>query len=189
MLIERVSIKDINRAAYNPRVDLKPGDEEYHQLDDSIENYGLLIPLVLNKRNMRLVGGHQRLTVLENRGETEVDCSIVDLDEIREKQLNVALNKAQGVWDDGKLEELFNNLGDRASETGFTLAEIESLQSRIEDALDTEFLDDELGAIEETFNVTIDFPVELKDEINGWIRENTKQPLIDAMVEAARREE
>ena len=105
MLIERVSIKDINRAAYNPRVDLKPGDEEYHQLDDSIENYGLLIPLVLNKRNMRLIGGHQRLTVLENRGETEVDCSIVDLDEIREKQLNIALNKAQGVWDDGKLEE------------------------------------------------------------------------------------
>lgn len=188
MLIERRSIKGINRAAYNPRVDLQPGDEEYQQLHDSIDEYGLLIPLVLNARTNRLVGGHQRLTVLENRGETEADFSIVDLDDIREKQLNVALNKAQGAWDDGKLAELLDGLEDRAIKTGFSLPEIESLKSRIEDALDTDFLDSELEAIEATFNVTIDFPIELKDEVNGWIRENSKKPLIDAMMEAARRE-
>ena len=189
MLIERRSIKEIDRAAYNPRVDLQPGDEEYQQLHDSLHEYGLLIPLVLNKRTNRLVGGHQRLTVLENSGETEADFSIVDLDDISEKQLNIALNKAQGAWDDGKQAELLGSLEDRAIETGFSLPEIEGLQSRIEDALDTEFLDSELEAIEATFNVTIDFPVELKDEVNGYIRENSKQPLIDAMIEAARREE
>lgn len=188
MLIERRSIKAIDRAAYNPRVDLQPGDEEYQQLHDSIHEYGLLIPLVLNKRTNRLVGGHQRLTVLENSGVTEADFSIVDLDEIKEKQLNIALNKAQGAWDDGKVAELLDSLGDRATETGFSLPEIESLQSRIEDALDTDFLDSELGAIESTFNVTIDFPAALKDEINGWIRVNSKQPLIEAMMDAARRE-
>lgn len=126
--------------------------------------------------------------MLENSGETEADFSIVDLDDIGEKQLNIALNKAQGTWDDGKLAELLASLEDRAIETGFSLPEIESLQSRIEDALDTDFLDGELGAIEATFNVTIDFPVELKAEINGWIRENSKQPLVDAMIEAARKE-
>lgn len=189
MLIERRSIKEIDRAAYNPRVDLQPGDEEYQQLHDSMHEYGLLIPLVLNRRTNRLVGGHQRLTVLENSGETEADFSIVDLDEIQEKQLNIALNKAQGTWDDGKLAELLNSLEDRAIETGFSLPEIESLQSRIEDALDMDFLDSELEAIEATFNVTIDFPIELKDEVGEWIRENSKQPLVEAMIEAARREE
>ena len=64
MLIERRSIKEIDRAAYNPRVDLQPGDEEYQQLHASIHEYGLLIPLVLNRRTNRLVGWHQRLTVL-----------------------------------------------------------------------------------------------------------------------------
>mgnify|MGYP002560795209 CR=1 FL=1 len=57
MLIERRSIKEIDRAAYNPRVDLQPGDEEYQQLHDSMHEYGLLIPLVLNRRTNRLVGG------------------------------------------------------------------------------------------------------------------------------------
>ena len=90
---------------------------------------------------------------------------------------------------DGKLAELLNSLEDRAIETGFSLPEIESLQSRIEDALDMDFLDSELEAIEATFNVTIDFPIELKDEVGEWIRENSKQPLVEAMIEAARREE
>lgn len=170
-------------------MDLQPGDEEYQQLHDSIHEYGLLIPLVLNKRTNRLVGGHQRLTVLENSGVTEADFSIVDLDEIKEKQLNIALNKAQGAWDDGKLAELMNGLGERATETGFTLPEIEALTTRIEDALDEDFLDGELGKIEETFNVTLDFPIELKDEVTGYIREHGKDELVELMIEAARKEE
>ena len=83
--------------------------------------------------------------MLENSGETEADFSIVDLDDIGEKQLNIALNKAQGTWDDGKLAELLASLEDRAIETGFSLPEIESLQSRIEDALDTDFWMANLG--------------------------------------------
>ena len=52
-----------------------------------------------------------------------------------------------------------NGLGERATETGFTLPEIEALTTRIEDALDEDFLDGELGKIEETFNVTLDFRI------------------------------
>jgi ParB-like chromosome segregation protein Spo0J len=149
----------------------------------------MLIPIVWNKKTNRIVGGHQRLTVEADRGQTEVDVSVVDLDEIKEKELNVMLNKAQGAWDDGKLAELMESLGARAQETGFSLPEIEALQSRIEDALDEDFLDGELGAIEQTFNVTLDFPVEVKDEVNGYIREHSKEGLVELMIEAARRED
>ena len=189
MLIERLSIKGIDRAAYNPRVDLQPGDDEYEQLKESIEYFGLVVPLVYNRRTNRLVGGHQRLTVLENNGETKADFSIVDLDEIREKELNIRLNKAQGAWDDAKLQKMLDSLGDRATETGFSLPEIESLQSRIEDALDDTFLENELGDIEETFNVTLEFPVERKEEINGYIREHGKDELVELMIQEAAREE
>jgi ParB-like chromosome segregation protein Spo0J len=188
MLLERKRIADLNRADYNPRVELKPGDAEYEELKKSIEQFGLLIPIVWNKRTNRVVGGHQRLTVEENRGQTEVDVSVVDLDEIKEKELNVMLNKAQGAWDDAKLAELFDSLGDRAQETGFTLPEIEALQSRIEDALDEDFLNDELGDIEQTFNVTLDFPIEIKEELNGYIREHGKEGLVELLIEAARKE-
>ena len=95
MQIERKRISDLNRATYNPRIDLIPGDPEYENLRRSITTYGLLIPVIWNKRTNNVVGGHQRLTVLENEGETEVDVSVVDLDPMQERQLNVASTKSR----------------------------------------------------------------------------------------------
>lgn len=46
-----------------------------------------------------VVGGHQRLKVMKDLGFTEVDCVVVDLDESKEKALNIALNKISGEWD------------------------------------------------------------------------------------------
>lgn len=96
MLIERKKIRELNRATYNPRIDLMPGDSEYENLRQSILKYGVVIPVIWNKRTNNVIGGHQRLTILENEGETEVDVSVVDLDDIQEKQLNIALNKIEG---------------------------------------------------------------------------------------------
>lgn len=124
MQIERKKIRDMDRAAYNPRIELIPGDTEYENLRRSITTYGLIIPVVWNKRTNRVVGGHQRLTVLENEGETEVDVSVVDLDETQERQLNVALNKVEGGWDEEKLGDLLAELGEDATLTGFTQQEI-----------------------------------------------------------------
>lgn len=119
MEIIRKKIREMDRATYNPRVDLMPGDTEYENLRRSIKTYGLIIPVIWNERTNRVVGGHQRLTVLENEGETEVDVSVVDLDETQEKQLNVALNKVEGGWDEEKLGELLAELGEDATLTGF----------------------------------------------------------------------
>lgn len=188
MLIETKLIKDLERATYNPRVELQPGDPEFEGLKKSIEVYGLLIPIVWNKRTNRVVGGHQRLSVEEYLGHTEVDVSVVDLDELREKELNLILNKAQGAWDDVKLAELLDSLGARAEETGFSLPEITALQSDIEDALDETFLEDELSALEETFNVTLDFPNAQKELVLGYIQQNSKEPLVEHMIQVAERE-
>lgn len=48
MQIERKRISDLNRATYNPRIDLIPGDPEYENLRRSITTYGLLIPVIWN---------------------------------------------------------------------------------------------------------------------------------------------
>ena len=40
MNIDKISIKKLIPADYNPRKDLKPGDPEYEKLKHSIEQFG-----------------------------------------------------------------------------------------------------------------------------------------------------
>ena len=188
MQIERKKISELNRAAYNPRIDLIPGDTEYENLRRSITTYGMLIPVVWNKRTGNVVGGHQRLTVLENEGETEVDVSVVDLDEMQERQLNVALNKIEGGWDEEKLAALLAELGDDAPLTGFTQAEIDSLTNDIDGLIDGETVDEELRAIEELFNVSLTFDKADQEELKAYVKDYGKEALIEVIIQKAKGE-
>lgn len=84
MEIIKKRIADMERAEYNPRVELMPGDDEYEKLKRNIDRFGVVVPVIWNKRTNRVVSGHQRLTVLMNEGVTETDVSVVDLDETAE---------------------------------------------------------------------------------------------------------
>lgn len=141
MEIIKKRIADMERAEYNPRVELMPGDDEYEKLKRNIDRFGVVVPVIWNKRTNRVVSGHQRLTVLMNEGVTETDVSVVDLDETAEKQLNIAMNKVTGEWDEVKLKELLDGLGDAAPETGFDLYEIEALENNVDALVDGDFLD------------------------------------------------
>ncbi|HRV28417.1 MAG TPA: ParB N-terminal domain-containing protein, partial [Spirochaetia bacterium] len=133
MNIQKISVEKLNPAAYNPRKNLKPGDKEYEKLKRSIEEFGYVEPVIWNQKTGNVVGGHQRLKVLLDLGQTEIDCVVVDLDPQREKALNLALNKIQGEWDENKLAELMAELDAGAfdvSLTGFDASEIDELLSR-----------------------------------------------------------
>lgn len=138
-----IPIKDIDPAPYNPRIDLKPGDPKWERLKASMEKFGLVEPLVWNERNGVLVGGHQRLNVLIHDGATRVKVSVVDLDEVSEKELNLSLNKNAGDWDKEKLEEMPWDEMD-VEVTGFSVIEVEALTPEppefpsYDDALETE---------------------------------------------------
>ena len=129
--LKRIPISQINIAAYNPRLDLKPGDEEYDKIRRSITEFGLVEPLVWNEATGTLVGGHQRLKILKDRGDTEVEVSVVNIDDLkREKALNIALNKVQGDWNLPSLKELLVDLNDGQFDltlTGFDEAELQRM--------------------------------------------------------------
>lgn len=126
-----MKLTDIIPAVYNPRKDLAPGDFEYERLKQSIETFGFVEPLVVNVRNNVLIGGHQRLKILIQNGETETEVISVDLDEQKEKALNLALNKIEGFWDYEKLESLFSEFdAEDLVVTGFTQAEISDMFDR-----------------------------------------------------------
>ena len=141
--LEHKYLKDLIPADYNPRKDLKPGDREYESLKRSIERYGVVEPIIWNRATGHIVGGHQRLKVLLNAGETETDCVVVDLDEDNEKGLNIALNKISGDWDLEKLDKLIEDLKAAnfdISLTGFSPEELDKmLREVMKESQDDEF--------------------------------------------------
>lgn len=133
MVIQKINAKLLNPAAYNPRRDLKPGDKDYEKLKRSIEEFGFVEPVIWNKRTGYVVGGHQRLKVLLEMGHTEIDCVVVDLGLEQEKALNLALNKIQGDWDEGKLAAVMADLDASdfdVSLTGFDADEVDALMNK-----------------------------------------------------------
>ena len=170
MEILSIAVREINPAEYNPRKDLQPGDPEYEKLKKSILEFDMVEPLVWNKQTGNLVGGHQRLKVLQELGVEKVDVSVVDLSPVKEKALNIALNKIQGEWDFPKLKDLLQELdtGEFDIEmTGFDVKEIEDLMTQFhvwqpeDDLLE--------GEGELARRVIITFSSEL-DELEFWAK-------------------
>jgi len=106
MRIETKKISELNPAKYNPR---EISDESLKGLKASLQRFGCVEPIIWNEKTGNVVGGHQRLKVIDTE-ETEV--VVVDLDEIEEKALNVALNnpEIQGKWNYEKLGILLPEL-------------------------------------------------------------------------------
>ena len=133
--LKMLPLSVLKPAAYNPRKKLKPGDKEYQKIKNSIEEFGFADPLVVNA-DMTIIGGHQRYTVALELGITEVPCAVVDVDKVREKALNIALNKVTGAWDENLLAELLEDLKNQdfnVDLTGFEPPEIETLLSPVFD--------------------------------------------------------
>lgn len=130
MKIKALPIDSLIPADYNPRKALAPGDPEFEKLKRSLDEFGYVEPVIWNHTTGHIVGGHQRITALKTLGYDTIDCVVVELDETREKALNVALNKISGDWDQAKLALLIADLDAadfNAELTGFDDTEIQQL--------------------------------------------------------------
>lgn len=135
--VKKVNLSRLNPAEYNPRVDLKPGDERYEKIKGSLEEFGLVEPLVVNKNGLRVISGHQRLKILLANGVKEAEAVLVDIaSEDKERLLNLQLNKIEGRWDNIKLAELLQEFDEeQLSLTGFNEKELAALTAEYEAAM------------------------------------------------------
>lgn len=116
-------------APYNPRR-IEP--DQLLALRHSLRQFGAVEPVVANRRTGRIVGGHQRVKAAEAEGIETLPVVWVDLDETAERQLNLALNKISGEWDEPALAALLEELGAAALDlTGFDGSEVEELIARM----------------------------------------------------------
>lgn len=162
--IETIKITELKPARYNPR---KISEEDYNKLSRSINEYGLVDPIIITYSTKTIIGGHQRYDVLLNeyingnkkyetlqvirRGDigwvfTNEELEIKDLN--HEKSLNITLNKVQGEWDLSKLEDMFNYLSTEGLDielTGFDKGEVKEIFKDIDlSSFEDDLLDDPL---------------------------------------------
>ena len=138
MELKKIKLNELKPAEYNPR---RINDEEYIKLSNSLNEFGLVDPIIVNLKNNHIIGGHQRYNVLMKEDDAAEynllvlgDIGWVFLDEdleVRssehEMALNVALNKISGEWDLNKLYSVLESVkknGFNMDLTGFTSHEL-----------------------------------------------------------------
>ena len=128
--MEKRKLSDLLPAEYNPRVTLEPDDKDFQDLVGSIRTLGYAEPILINEDGT-IIGGHQRYNALLYLGWEEADVVVYPCDKVKEKALNVALNKIDGRWDAIKLVSLLEQItleGIDFTVTGFTQDELDDLK-------------------------------------------------------------
>ena len=151
MQTEKVNMESLVSPEYNPRTITS---EEMEKLKNSINEFGYVDPIIVNRVNNHIVGGNQRFLALKELGYDEVDVIfIVEEDINREKALNIALNKISGDWDEEKLEHIFQDLefnGFDLTFTGFDNVELQDFNIERERAngatpvIEDDYTDDDI---------------------------------------------
>jgi hypothetical protein len=86
-------------APYNPRL---IGEAQRRKLKAGLKRHGLVEPIVWNERTGNIVGGHQRISQIDSLAQTnnyELTVARIDVDENREKELNLLLNNDNAMGD------------------------------------------------------------------------------------------
>lgn len=122
--IGRVSRTELKNAPYNPR---EIDEKAKKRLKKVLMKIGLVEPIVWNKRTKNIVGGHQRISILdslEGSGDYSLEVAVVDLSEKEEMEANIALNNADtmGFFDLSKLQSMFKSHHLDIESTGFDMA-------------------------------------------------------------------
>jgi len=130
-VIEKINRNQIHGAPYNPR---KINDDARRKLRDDLEKFGLLGPIIVNRRTMNIVSGHQRIGIMDQiqgREDYELTVSMVDLDDRAEVEANILLNNqaVMGEWDTDKLNQVRLEFPDLnfESDLGFSPDDIEDI--------------------------------------------------------------
>jgi len=139
MKIEKIKITDIYPADYNPRTIT---EDQKTKLKNSIDNFGIVEPILINLHNNRIIGGHQRFDVLLDQyildNDLYAELNLLKLNdsygwvfpdndtnldsEDMEKALNLVLNntKVMGTFDENKLVKIFHELNESGFNTSIT---------------------------------------------------------------------
>ena len=108
LTVEQVPIDQLRPDPANPR---RISEEELDSLERSLRQFGFVQPVLAQREDRTVIGGHQRLVAARRLGLTTVPVTWLDLSVEQSRLLNLALNKISGSWDDALLARLLADLG------------------------------------------------------------------------------
>lgn len=159
IIFEKININDITPSEYNPRI-ITQKDKEI--LKNSLTEFGLVDPIIVNLKNNTIIGGHQRYFILKELGVTELflvsqgDIGWIFLQEELsipsddyEKALNISLNRQAGQWNYEKLYPILDNFNEINFDTDLTGFDYISPNTSTDDFFDDTFSYDFDESIEE----------------------------------------
>jgi hypothetical protein len=132
--VVEVDIKDLEPATYNPR---RLTDKAYKDIRASLEKFGPVSPAVINGSDERkniIIGGHQRIKIWQDMGNSTYPCVYESLSIEEEKELNIRLNKNTAEWDLDALTKEFEV--DDLLDFGFDYGQLGIDIGEAEDAID-----------------------------------------------------
>ena len=150
MKIEEIEISKLKPATYNPR---QITTKQYNDLKKSIERFGLVDPIIVNKDNT-VIGGHQRLKIIKSLGEKTIGCIVLDLNKEQERELNIRLNKNSGEFDFDILSSEFDieelvDWGFKHIDLGLN---IDKIDEDVEDSATITIKEDDLIKAQDLYN-------------------------------------
>jgi hypothetical protein len=125
-VVEELPRTMLKGAPYNPRV---LGDNEAKKLKAALKRHGLVAPITWNRRTGNVVGGHQRLKMLDSLMKTSdyrLHVAVVDVDDAKEKELNLLLNNqhAMGSFDLDALRSMLDDPTVKLEGAGFDVSDV-----------------------------------------------------------------
>lgn len=175
--IQTIALSSIHPDPENPREISAPA---LAGLQKSLERFGYVDLLVVNKRNMQLVSGHQRFKVLTAAKAKEVPVILVDVDPAQQKALAITLNnpEIQGDWSEA-LGPMIEKLRNELPASSFFDLRLEELRDSVKEI--------ELSSVGETVDAIAAKPVTLTYRLGNHVLttgSESKDGEIKAIVEA-----
>lgn len=97
-MISRIGVDEITPAKYNPRM---IADDDFEKLKESVKRLGVIVPIIVNRRNGVIIAGHQRQKACKAVGIKEVPCFFAEnvslTDEVLFNQIHNGTDFDQGL--------------------------------------------------------------------------------------------
>lgn len=138
---------EIKNAPYNPRT---ISDAAAKKIRKNIKDRGLMGGIVVNRRTMHLVAGHQRLAqldLLEKGQDYQIRVEMVDLTDQEEKEQNIFMNNqsVMGDFDQALLSDIIHDIDYQAA--GFDQYDLNILGINLEMESNTDSLVEDLKQV------------------------------------------
>lgn len=124
--VVEVHRSQLKNAPYNPRT---LSETNKRKLKAGLKRHGLVSPLTWNEQTGYIVGGHQRISIMDSlMGTSDYTLKVarISVPSNKEKELNILLNNnsAMGDWDIGALGEMLDDKSLVLDGTGFDAADV-----------------------------------------------------------------